>query len=435
MTAKSQAAKAPTSGPYEQIAGMAGPLLDRRDIGELAEHVGYHRIVGIGSVADGAHESHRWRTALSRTLIEDYGFRWVGVDWDWPDCRRINQWLSGQEEQGLDAGDVLARFDTWPAALWANDEVMEFLDWLHHRNRSRRSVERVGLFGLDHFSLWRSLRQITGWLQVNAPDAPGVSLHGSLCCLPYQPDPYHAAASVRLVPAEFTPDVVDLLIGDRRHVADNGAGGPGTVAREPATAAAEYYRTLLHGGREAWNARERHLADAVQWQMQRHGSATKGIVWAHNTHLGDARGTDMARHGVMSMGELLRTRLNRDVFLVGFAAHRGTVLAADSWSTAATVRQLPAAVADSHEDLLFRALDGPAVLIFGSDRSGSWLSGRRGQRAVGLVYRPDDDQANYVKTWMGGRYDALVWVEETTALPATTAAGGDAQSEMTTFSA
>ena len=58
------------------------------------------------------------------------------------------------------------------------------------------------------------------------------------------------------------------------------------------------------------------------------------------------------------------------------------------------------------------------MLEFGENRSGSWLSSRKGHRAIGVVYRPEGETGNYVPTRMGGRYDALIWLEETTALRA-----------------
>jgi erythromycin esterase-like protein len=65
---------------------------------------------------------------------------------------------------------------------------------------------------------------------------------------------------------------------------------------------------------------------------------------------------------------------------------------------------------------LHRALGAPAVPDFGENRSGPWLSSWTGHRAIGVVYHPDNEAANYVPTRMGGRYDALIWLEETTAL-------------------
>jgi erythromycin esterase-like protein len=56
------------------------------------------------------------------------------------------------------------------------------------------------------------------------------------------------------------------------------------------------------------------------------------------------------------------------------------------------------------------------VLVFADDRSGPWLSCWRGHRAIGVVYDPAREAGNYVPTEMGGRYDALLWFEDTRAV-------------------
>lgn len=53
--------------------------------------------------------------------------RWIGVEGDWPDCWRINQWIRGEGDQSIDTATLLERWPTW---LWANDEVARFLTWL-----------------------------------------------------------------------------------------------------------------------------------------------------------------------------------------------------------------------------------------------------------------------------------------------------------------
>jgi erythromycin esterase-like protein len=101
---------------------------------------------------------------------------------------------------------------------------------------------------------------------------------------------------------------------------------------------------------------------------------------------------------------------------VGFASHRGSVLAAGAWGTPESVLPVPDARAGSHEDFLHRALGRPAVLVFGHDRAGPWLSAWLGHRAIGVVYQPIRESRNYVPTRMGDRYDALIWFEQTEAL-------------------
>lgn len=174
---------------------------------------------------------------------------------------------------------------------------------------------------------------------------------------------------------------------------------------------------MVRGDRTSWNIRDHHMADTIDRIIQRLGPRSKGLVWEHNTHVGDARATDMAMAGLVNVGQLVRERHAADgVALVGFATHRGTVLAAQGWGETEHVFYVPAARDASHEDLLHAALGRPSVLVFGADRSGPWLTTGRGHRAIGVVYDPRRETGNYVPTRMGGRYDALIWFEETNAL-------------------
>ena len=122
-----------------------------------------------------------------------------------------------------------------------------------------------------------------------------------------------------------------------------------------------------------------------------------------NTHVGDASATDMAEAGMVNVGQVVRHRHAADgVALVGFASHRGTVLAARGWGDPEEVFTTPEGRALSHEELLHHALDRDALLV-GEDRSGPWLSSRRGHRAVGVVYHPEREEGNDVP---GVRRDA-----------------------------
>lgn len=304
--------------------------------------------------------------------------------------------------------------------MWANHEVADFLDWLHEWNRSRPGHERVGFYGLDVYSLWDSLRATMAWLETNAPDAVPAAMRAWRCFLPYGEEPHQYAWSTRLVPTSCESDVVALLAETRQRARnltqDEGAFDAAQNA-EVVADAEHYYRTMVRGDRQSWNIRDRHMADTVDRLALHLGAGSKGLVWEHNTHVGDARATDMAAVGLVTVGQLVRERhTGEGVALVGFASYRGSVVAAAGWGDPERVLPLPVARHGSHEDLLHRALDHDSVLMFGDDRSGPWLSTRLGHRAVGVVYQPRAESGNYVPTVMGGRDDALVWLEETTAL-------------------
>ena len=402
-----------------EVRALARPLRSTEDLEPLITMLARRRFVGLGEASHGTHEFYTWRAALSARLIEQHDFRWIGVEGDWPDCWRINRWVRGESHPEQDARAMLASFERWPTWMWANEEVADFLDWLRGVNRLRPDEERVGFYGLDVYSLWDSLREVIGWLEANSPDDVPAALRAWQCFVPYREDPHEYAWSTRLVPASCEAEVVDLLTAVRRRAIDgeDDAAFDALQNAEVAAGAEAYYRAMVRGDRMSWNVRDRHMTDTAERIARHHGPASKGILWEHNTHIGDARATDMAAAGMVNVGELLRERHRAaEVALVGFAGHRGAVLAAEGWGETARVFEVPPAASPSHESFLHETLGEDAVLLFGPDRAGPWLSSRRGHRAIGVVYDPRRERGNYVPTVMGGRYDALLWFEHTTAL-------------------
>src|SRR6478609_2090669 len=326
------------SDASDEILSLARPLVDPENLQPLTDHIGGNHLVCIGEASHGTSEFYRWRAELSRRLITAHDFSWIGVEGDWPDCWRINRWVRGQDHQDLDVLGVLAGFDRWPTWMWANQDVAQFLDWLREWNLELPMEHRVGFYGLDVYSLWDSLREIISWLEANAPDAIPTALQAWLCFVPYREDPHEYAWSTRLVPESCEADVVKLLVEVRfmasRYPVEDEAAFDAAQNAVVAANAERYYRVMMRGNRDSWNLRDHHMADTIDRLVQHHGPGSKGLVWEHNSHIGDARATDMASSGLTNVGQLIRERHSADgVALVGFAAHRGTVLAADSWGT------------------------------------------------------------------------------------------------------
>ncbi|TQK71286.1 erythromycin esterase family protein [Nocardioides sp. SLBN-35] len=404
-----------------QAQRLARPLVTAADLDPLVARLGPVRYACLGEASHGTREFYRWRAELSRRLIEERGFTWIGVEGDWPDCWRVNRWLRAPEEDRRTARDVLADFGRWPTWMWANTDVADFLDWLRALNLARPLDRRVGFYGLDVYSLWDSLREIHDWLAEHAPDALPDARRAWQCFVPYREDPHRYAWATRLVPTSCEDEVVALLAEVRRRhgqVAEGDEDAFAVVQNAEVAANAElYYRTMVRGDRASWNIRDQHMVLTVERIARHLGPEAKGLVWEHNTHIGDARATDMAVSGMVNVGQLLRERHRAaDVALVGFAGHRGTVLAASGWGEPERVLPVPEARRGSHEDLLHHALARPAVIAFPEDRTGPWLADRRGHRAIGVVYEPSQESGNYVPTVIGQRYDALIWLERTQAL-------------------
>lgn len=404
-----------------EIRSLAGRLETAEDLNHVVAAARESKIVCIGEASHGTHEFYAWRATLSKRLIEEEGFTWIGVEGDWPDCSRINRWVRGFDEQELSAYEVLSRFERWPTWMWANQEVCEFVDWLHDFNMQRAASERVGFYGLDVYSLWDSLRVIIEWLTAHKPDALPAALEAWRCFDPFDEYPQKYAWGTRMIPHDCEDEVIDLLIElGRNHIVsgdDSEALFDARQNAEVAAAAEHYYRTMVRGDQESWNVRDVHMADTIDRISAHLGPLAKGIVWEHNTHVGDARATTMAAEGMVNVGQLMRERHHTEgVTLIGFASYTGGVMAASAWGSVEQRFATPDARPGSHEELLHHALGANAALVFGENRMGPWLSAVAGHRAIGVVYAPERERGNYVPTVMGGRYDALLWFERADAL-------------------
>jgi erythromycin esterase-like protein len=163
--------------------------------------------------------------------------------------------------------------------------------------------------------------------------------------------------------------------------------------------------------------RDRHMMTTLNRLVQRQGPQAKAIVWAHNTHVGDARYTDMARSGEINLGQLVREEhAGEGVYLVGFGTHRGTVIAADAWGDKAEEMRVPEAQGGSWDAILHALRPADKIVLLDGLRNDPALKVSKGQRAIGVVYRPSQEYGNYVPTVLPERYDALLYIDQTSAL-------------------
>jgi erythromycin esterase-like protein len=178
-----------------------------------------------------------------------------------------------------------------------------------------------------------------------------------------------------------------------------------------------YYRTLFRSDAESWNVRDRHMAETLQRLLDFHGPQARAIVWAHNTHIGDAHFTDMADEGTVNLGQLARERFGRDnVVLVGFGSYQGGVIAGEQWDAPMIEMRVPPARDHSWDEVLHRAGPVDKLLLLDWSLSEQWHEWR-GQRAIGVVYRPHLERyGNYVPTVLPERYDAFLFLDQTEAV-------------------
>ncbi|HEX7708917.1 MAG TPA: erythromycin esterase family protein [Thermoanaerobaculia bacterium] len=359
-TAPDPAAIASTTEAAHLIAGQP------TDYDALLASIGDSTLVFLGESTHGTREFYNERARITRRLIAEKQFSAVVLEGDWADVTRVDAYIRGVSDDRT-AYESLGSFERFPRWMWRNEEFSRFIEELRKHNDSL------------------------------PPDAPKVRIYGM--------DLFGEEKSARFL-ADSPPDESEegrFAVEQNRRVVNN---------------AAEYNRELVRRQKSTWNIRDRHMVEilaAIRRHLQSSG-AGRIVVWAHNTHVGDARATARGDIGEWSVGQLARHYWPEETYLVGFITDRGTVLAADAWGAEARVRSLRPSMRGSNGAVL-HAFGLPAFYLLREESGMSRFGSPRPQRAVGVVYLPwREFEAHYIASTLAAQFDAVVHLDETTAL-------------------
>ncbi|MCE5291488.1 MAG: erythromycin esterase family protein [Nocardiaceae bacterium] len=393
---------------------------------EIFDLVGDADIVLIGESTHGTHEFYAARAEITKLLIAERGFRAVAAEADWPDALRVNRYVQGRGQDAT-AEEALRGFERFPSWMWRNTVVRDFAEWLRDFNRT--APKTAGFYGLDLYSLHRSMREIITYLEGVDPMA-AIRARRRYSCFDHvsgddgQSYGYAAAYGAG---EKCEQQVIDQLSDLRRNAAAYLALD-GTVAEDEqfyaegnahaVRNAEQYYREMFGGRVSSWNLRDQHMAETLQLlshHLSRNGERARIVVWAHNSHVGDARATEVHEDGQLTLGQLVREQVGYKCRLIGFSTHSGTVTAASNWGGSAERKRVRPALPASVEEL-FHDTGKPEFLIR-SDAAPEALRSLRLGRAIGVVYLPATErQSHYYHVRPGSQFDAMIHIDHTTAL-------------------
>ncbi len=399
----------------------------------LSELIGDARIVLIGESSHGTREFYEARAEITKWLIDEKGFCAVAAEADWPDAYRVNRYARGLGEDTT-AEQALRGFERFPSWMWRNTVVRDFVDWLRADNRRCESHHRrqTGFYGLDLYSLHRSMQEVVGYLD-NIDPVAAARARSRYACFDHasaddgQAYGFRAAFGAGLsCEKEAIDQLVDiqrsalayarrdgLLAEDELFYAEQNA----QVVRN----AERYYRAMFSGRVTSWNLRDQHMAAtlrALLAHLDRHDDAPPAriVVWAHNSHVGDARATEVSADGQLTLGQLVREHYGDDCRLIGFSTYTGTVTAASEWGAAAERKVVRPALPGSVEEL-FHETGNPAFVVPSEGTANAALDVVRLSRAIGVIYLPSTErQSHYFHVRPADQFDAMIHIENTQAL-------------------
>ena len=394
----------------------------KRDHDPLLRMARDARLVLLGEPTHGSHDVYRERTRITQRLISELGFTGVVWEADWPDADRAGRWARARGDD--DAESALYGFERFPTWMWRNTAVLEFLRWLRRWNESLpAAAPRAGVYGMDLYSLYRSVQAVIRYLDEVDPAAAAQARERYACFDHHGGDPqaYGYAARLGLTP-ECERAALEQVEELRQRAARDGddafsAEQNARLARN----AEQYYRSLFGSRISSWNLRDRHMAETLEALLEhlsRRDGDARLVVWAHNSHLGDARATEMGEEGELNVGELVRERFGSEALLVGFTTYDGTVTAAHEWDGGAE-RMLVSPALPGSVEALFHDVALPRFFLPLRD-PGEVLGALREprlERAIGVIYRPATERvSHYFHARVAEQFDAVVHLDRTRAL-------------------
>jgi erythromycin esterase-like protein len=404
---------------------------ENSDYDRLLAFIGDRRFVLIGEASHGTHEFYRERAQITKRLITEKGFRAVAVEADFPDAYRLNRYVRGESDDA-DAIDALGGFRRFPAWMWRNADVLDFIGWLRTFNDGQpNDATKVGFYGLDLYSLYASIEAVLFYLEKTDPEGAVRARERYSCFDHYGEDTqaygYAAGLGIR---ESCEKQVVNQLVELNRRATEL-AGRDGQAAVEDfffaeqnarlVKNAERYYRTMYRSDVSSWNLRDQHMMEslvALDNHLKSENKQPRIVVWEHNSHLGDASATEMGSRGEWNVGQLARKRYRDDVVLVGFTTDHGTVTASTDWGGLAERKRVRPGLRGSVEEIFHTTGRSRFMLLFGQD-SEAKLAFRKQmlERAIGVIYRPETErQSHYFKTRLSDQFDAVIHIDETRAV-------------------
>ena len=401
----------------------------------LDDLIGDARVVLIGESSHGTHEFYEARAEITKWLIENKGFNAVAAEADWPDAYRVNRYARGL---GGDATpeEALRGFERFPAWMWRNSVVRDFVGWLrwHNGRRVAEGGRQTGFYGLDLYSLHRSMREVIGYL--DTVDAKAAArARARYACFDHSDghdgQAYGYAAAFGAGPTcerQAVEQLIELQRDALEYLSKDGELAEDELfyAQQNAVTvrnAEAYYRGMFAGRVTSWNMRDKHMAqtlNALIAHLDRAGGPEPAriVVWAHNSHVGDARATEVSADGQLTIGQLAREHYGDQCRLIGFSTHSGTVTAATDWGGIAERKVVRPALPGSIEELLHQTGKREFLVPMhdGSPATAALEVVRLG-RAIGVIYRPETErQSHYFHVRPSDQFDAMIHIDSTRAL-------------------
>jgi len=381
------------------------------DLAPFGTAVGDARIVALGEASSGTREFFEIKQRLLEYLVKEKRFTIFAINAYWEEAIALDLYIRSGE------GDPKALLTgmLWP---WNTAEALQVVEWMREYNQA------PGVHGTLHFASFGIppasvvIPQVVDYLKQCSPldaitaqasYAPLLEMEGRLGVL------YDDAASRA---AEKAEGIVRLLDARRESLiqASSPVGACSAAAWRDARQGAEMARqnaaTRIAGRGTSYG--NEMMARNIEWLAKDAYPGEKIVVWGHNALVGFAPGEPER-----SVGTWLREEFGEQIYVTGFALHRGDLLAIgvqNGTSYGVAKQTIPESV-EGNGDSVFSAAGMPVFFLdlrtVPADTSlGRWLAEAHSFLEVGTLWNRDDPQSNSRVRTMAKCYDGLIFLEE-----------------------
>lgn len=390
--------------------GFSGRTMDSLyDLNDLVIEMNNSQFVLLWESTHGTEEYYKIRKYISQRLIKDYGFDFIAVEGDWSSIYKLNTYVKHIGDSSKTIQETMESLDRWPVWMWKNSVILELAEWLREYNTNLPIEERVGFYGIDLYDANDSFEFIINTLTdsnlvENEPDDLKncfQRFHNDFNNYPFFVYETWRSCEIEIQDLISSVDILDIRKKDDFLIQQNL-----WVLKN----AEKHYRYQIYQGHDSWNARASHFASTVRNIEKYYWEGSRGIVWAHNTHVGDSSYI-LGAEDMLNIGKIMRE--DSEVFILGFVKNSGKVSAGSEWESEKYIMDIPPALEGSYGHLLANQRVSQALFIF--DKNRDWVE-VMWHRAIGVTYDPLFETWNYVPTLISKRYDAIIFLNETSEL-------------------
>lgn len=389
------------------------------DLERLRAMIGGSRIVSLGEATHGTREFFELKHRLLEFCVSELDFTIFGIEASYPECLRINDYVLHGTGKPADA---LAGQRFW---TWDTEELLALIEWMRAWNRKHE--RQVKFYGFDMQFPTEAALGVLEYLKRVAPRLASVSedplwaLSDDFCA-----DRFHLLpASTRDAAQSCIRDILAAFAAERPAWIDATSELEWQLARLNAVVLEQSARLRLARSNGAPGmSRDVAMAENVAALLQIEGPRSKAVLWAHNGHV--AREYLHEKALVPTMGRTLHDLFGTDHFVIGFAFNRGAFQAIE-WGRGLVDHAVGAAPADSLDGTLASAGIGALLLDLSSAPAvgpiADWLATPPLSRWIGAVYSAEHAERYFESIDPRRAFNALAFVESTTAARATIAGG------------